>query len=120
MEYITFIEYNHLHREKYIFYLQYTGNEKALNKLSDMTRLVPQHQLDDYTAVFDIDIANRMPIESLDFRRILGAAHVETVDGRFEFDMELTDGMEIADKLHDMFVCHKIVQYFKRNDISTE
>lgn len=119
MEYVKFTEHSLKESQTYLFYLQYTGNETALNKLKDVIAATHRCILGGDTSCFELNIENRVSSNSVNLHCAFDE-NIEKVDGRFEFEFNLEGKSydDIAIDLDDMFYHGHIVNYFKPTDIN--
>ena len=127
MEFITFKENNQKENESFIFFLQYTNNEEALENLSYYIEKADPSDLTGDFSSFEIDIENKISENS--------ACELEKVNigtfgplftvcrGLFTFNKEMFDEVEESEwalKLDSLYYACRITDHFKiiKNDNS--
>ncbi len=123
MEYCVFVEHNQKERESFVFYLQYTGNEKELNLLYRLVSKADNGNLVGDVAYFEMaDPAIRISQAAVDEHKriILGtySQTIQVVNGKLRFgfredEISDLDGYDIARVLDRMFFHCQIKEYFK-------
>jgi hypothetical protein len=115
MEYITFIEKNHKENETFIFYLQYTGNEEELQKLSNLIEEADFSSFRGDYSDFTMDVEHRISEDAVDQHCKLGYVGYtymfQKANGKFEYPFD--DEPITNDILHDAFFGAKITYYFE-------
>ena len=120
MQYITLQEYNKKENETFVFFLQYTGNEKEINKLVYYIKNANTDDLNGDFSIFSID-ENNMISESAVKELIkvdLGSysSLFNMCKGKFYFDETLFTSISKDDwglKLDNLYYPCRISTYFK-------
>lgn len=127
MEFITFKENNQKENESFIFFLQYTNNEEALENLSYYIEKADPSDLTGDFSSFEIDIENKISEKSayeLEKVNIGTFGPLFTVcRGLFTFNKEMFDEVEESEwalKLDSLYYACRITDHFKiiKNDNS--
>ena len=127
MEFITFKENNKKENESFIFFLQYTNNEEALENLSYYIEKADPSDLTGDFSSFEIDIKNKISEKSvyeLEKVNIGTFGPLFTIcKGLFSFNKEMFDEVEESEwalKLDSLYYACRITDHFKiiKNDNS--
>ena len=120
MEYISFQENNKKENESFIYFLQYTGNEDAINKLEYYVKSADTPDLYGDFSTFEIDTSVKLKQTSVDdISRINLGYYGPTFTvckGKFNFDDSLfknLDKSNIGLKLDELYYACRICDYFK-------
>ena len=123
MEYISFIEHSYKENETFIFFLQYTGNEESLTKLSKLISSANYTYMSGDYSNFDMDIIVKLSESTVNeliqlpfgyfsrmFQKVNGKLSYDFLEEKFDNEMIPE---EIAETLDEYFGnCH-IKYYFK-------
>ena len=120
MEFITFKENNKKENESFIFFLQYTNNEEALENLSYYIEKADPSDLNGDFSSFEIDINTKISESSVhELEKVnLGTfGPLFTVcKGLFSFNKEMFDEVEESEwalKLDSLYYACRISDHFK-------
>jgi len=120
MYFITFQEYNYKEHETFVFFLQYTNNEKAIEKLAYYVKNTNSDDLNGDFSVFDIDIQTKLSETTVDeiCKVNIGTfGPLFTVcKGYFTFDESVFEKIGQDDwalKLDQLYYTCRIPDYFK-------
>ena len=123
MEYCVFVEHNQKERESFIFYLQYTGNEKELELLYRLVTKANNGDLVGDVAYFEMaDPSIRISQAAVDeHKRIILGTYSQTfqiVNGKLTFrfledEISDMDGYDTARVLDRMFYHCRIKDCFE-------
>ena len=125
MKFIIFKEDNKKEHETFIFFLQYEGNERMINKLKDIIDSTDFSEMEGDYSTFEINTQNKISESTVkELCSIqLGSYNdlfTECI-GEFKFpyeDFEVLSDIEKAKKLDDLFYACQIKNYFKINHIN--
>jgi hypothetical protein len=131
MEYITFIEHNHKENEMFVFYLQYTGNEEALEKFTQFVKKAEYDMDGDYSD-FQINLDVKFSQDAVDQHCKLdygSYSHMfQKVNGKFECPFEGVEDdsddenngedyeinpIDLGYRFDELFYGTRIVDYFR-------
>ena len=120
MEFITFKENNKKENESFIFFLQYTNNEEAIENLSYYIEKADPSDLTGDFSSFEIDIKNKISEKSvyeLEKVNIGTFGPLFTIcKGLFSFNKEMFDEVEESEwalKLDSLYYACRISDHFK-------
>jgi len=119
MQFVTLQEYNQKEHETFIFFLQYTGNEEAINDLSYFIKNANTEDLCGHYSKFQIDnttLLSQSTVDELNNVNIGIFGPVFTVcKGRFVFNknhFNNLNSLEWGLKLDELYYTCKISDYF--------
>lgn len=120
MQYIVFVENNFKENEPFIFYLQYTGNERKLQKFAEIVDRAYYRDMEGDYSEFSINISSPVSEQSvLEHLRInLGTYNrmFNICKGNFMFDFDAFENLtdtQVATALDEMFYHCRVKDYFK-------
>jgi hypothetical protein len=121
MQYIVFAEKNYKENETFVFYLQYTGNEKKLEKFAKFLKKANYNFMDGDYSTFSMQISAQISQQSVNehLRINLGSYDrmFQVCKGIFTFDLDTLENLsdiEIANTLDELFYLCRICHYFKK------
>ncbi len=120
MQFITFKEHNNKENEEFVFFLQYTGNEKSIEKLAYYVKNANNDDLTGDFSIFDIDIECKLTndaVEQIERVNIGEFGPLFTVcKGSFTFDHSVFENINPDDwalKLDELYYACRIPNHFK-------
>jgi hypothetical protein len=120
MQFITFKEHNNKENEEFVFFLQYTGNEKSIEKLAYYVKNANNDDLSGDFSIFDIDIECKLTkgaVEQIERVNIGNFGPLFTVcKGSFTFDHSVFEKINPDDwalKLDELYYACRIPNHFK-------
>ena len=127
MKFVTLQEYNQKEHETFIFFLQYTGNEEAINNLSYFIKNADTDDLYGDYSKFQIDnttLLSQSTVDELNNVNIGTFGPLFTVcKGRVIFNKREFDNLnssELGFKLDELYYACRISDYFIQEDIQRQ
>jgi hypothetical protein len=120
MQYVVFAEKNHKEHETFIFYLQYTGNEKKIDKFAKLVERANFDFMDgDYSEFLiqtSVKISEQSVIEHLRINLGSYARMFSVCKGHFDFNFDSLEDLsdtDLACALDNNFFACRIKDFFK-------